>query len=180
MNIQIIKLSELPTEDRNQVISALAVWNYNSWHKYDNKVTIDGSRKNFELRALNKDTLPLTLVALNKDIENIEESLVGTVTLKQSIPVPGYEDKTPWLGSLMVKEEYQNQGIGTQLITAANKLSVELGFKEIFLFTSNSFMPAWYAKPNRGWEILNQDTYPKNDPKEHTITIMRKNLSKIA
>ena len=47
---------------------------------------------------------------------------------------------------------------------------------KIFLFTSISYMPQWYSSKNRGWEFLSTDTYPKGDPKEHQITIMKKRL----
>lgn len=176
MNIEIILLADLPEKDCEQAVNVLAIWNFNEWHKYDNTVTIEGSRQNFIKRSLNKDNLPLTLIAIDKDFVKIEDSVVGMVTLKKSIPVPGYDDKTPWLGSLLVLENYRNNGIGTKLVNHANRLAIHLGFKEIFLFTSNSFIPSWYSSENRGWEILNKDTYPKEDPKEHQITIMKKKL----
>ena len=177
MKLKIILLAELPQEDRKKVINILAKWNYNAWHKYDSAVTIERSKERFEERALNKDTLPLTIIALNEYISNIENSVIGMATLKESVPIVGYDDKKPWLGSLMVLEQYQHQGIGTKLINKASELAKMLSFKELFLFTSDPYMPTWYSNQKRGWEFLSKDIYLKGNPKEHEITIMKKRLT---
>ena len=178
MNIKIMLLADLSIEQREKIVNVLAEWNYNAWNKYDAAVTVERSKERFEQRALNRDRLPLTLIAINEDIVKIEDSIVGTVTLKESVPISGYDDKKPWLGSLMVLEPYQKQGVGTKLENKTSELAAALGFKEIFLFTSVSYMPQWYSSQNRGWEFLSKDTYPQGDPKEHQITIMKKRLVK--
>lgn len=176
MKLKIILLAELPQEERKVIINILAEWNYNAWHKYDSAVTIERSKKRFEERALNKDKLPLTIIAINESISNLENSVIGMVTLKESVPIVGYDDRKPWLGSLIVLEQYQNQGIGTKLVNKASELAVMLSFKELFLFTSDSYMPTWYSNKKRGWEFLSKDIYLKGAPEEHEITILKKRL----
>ena len=168
--IKIAYLSDYP-----EYVDGLVQWNYDAWHKYDPSLTMERSKKAFEERKLNYNKIPLTIIALDENIPNDKDRLVGTVTLKGKIPVPGYEDKTPWLGGLCILDSRQNQGIGSKLMTKICDIAKNLNYKEFFLFTSVPSMPEWYLKHD--WKILQQDTYPKGNPEyEHPITIMHKYL----
>jgi len=176
MKINLKLLADFSVQERELIINIIATWNYNAWNKYDSAVTIERSKEHFAQRALNKDHLPLTIIAIDEDIVKLEDSVVGMITLKESIPVPGYDNKKPWLGSLVVLKNYQHQGVGTLLEQKATELANSMGFKEMFLFTSDPIMPAWYSDKKRGWEVLKKDTYPKGNVKEHPITVMKKNI----
>jgi len=171
--LKMIKIAYLA--DYPEYVNDLVQWNYNSWHQYDPSLTMEKSKKAFEERKLNNNKIPLTIIALDENISNNKDRLVGMVTLKEKIPVPGYEDKTPWLGSLYVLNSRQRQGIGSKLVANICDIAAKLNYKEFFLFTSVPSMSQWYLKHD--WKILQEDTYPKGDPEyEHPITIMHKYL----
>jgi predicted N-acetyltransferase YhbS len=145
MDVQIKFLADVPF-----MVPVLAQWTYDAWSKYDPELTVDRAMESL-IQRFNRDVVPLTLVAFDDDTP------VGMVSLKQQIRVPGYSDKTPWLGSLYVIPSYKDQGVGTQLMQAIHAKAAELGFKKIYLFTSESEMISWYEK--LGWQQFATDTF---------------------
>lgn len=63
---------------------------------------------------------------------------------------------TPWLGQLFVRQGHRAGGVGTRLVEAAISYAGNLGYGELFLFTSGS-LPAYYRK--RGWVDVEEVDY---------------------
>jgi GNAT superfamily N-acetyltransferase len=158
MDIEIKFLADVPF-----LVPVLAQWTYDAWSKYDPELTVDRVMEGL-IQRFNRDMVPLTLVAFDGDTP------VGMASLKEQIRVPGYSDKTPWLGSLYVIPTYQNHGVGTQLMQAIHAKAAELGFKNIYLFTSDSSQVSWYEKI--GWQQFAMDTFHGKP-----ITLMTINVS---
>lgn len=100
-------------------------------------------------------------------VAHAKGSIVGTV----SILLDDLETRpefNPWLGCLYVHPEWRRRGIGTSLLTAAEKLAtIRWRISDLYLFTENQ--TALYAK--HGWKIVETDHYRKRE-----ITIMIKRL----
>ncbi len=149
MDIQIKFLADVPF-----LVPILAQWTYDAWSQYDPELTLERAMESL-IQRFNRDVVPLTLVAFDGDTP------VGMVSLKEDIRIPGYSDKTPWLGSLYVIPDYQGQEVGTQLMLAIHAKAVELGFPKIYLFISDANIISWYEK--LGWQQFASDTfYGKN------------------
>lgn len=145
MDIHIKYLADVP-----YVVPTLAQWTYDAWSKYDPDLTVARAIKSLSAR-INRHHVPLTFVALDDDIP------VGMASLKQQVEVPGYEDKTPWLGSIYLLPAYRGLGIGALLMQTIYAKTKELGLSEIYLFTSDADNVPWYEK--MGWETFKTDTF---------------------
>jgi predicted N-acetyltransferase YhbS len=86
-------------------------------------------------------SIPATLIALRSG------ELVGSVSLIYD-DLAGWEYLNPWLASLYVLPEYRGQGIGSQLVTAADELLVGGMADAAFLFTETR--EAFFTK--LGWK----------------------------
>lgn len=139
--------------DAQQYIPTIAQWIYEQWNKYDPTLSVERISASLKQR-LNKDKIPLVLMAL------VNNDLVGVVSLKNSIRIPGYEDRDLWLGNLIVARNYRNQGIGRLLLNQAYNKMKELGFKKISLYTTVPEAIYWYVK--NGWTQFAVDTYQGN------------------
>lgn len=104
------------------------------------------------------DRIPLAYIALVKD------KPVGICSLQENDGIR--PDLMPWVGDFCVDTAYQNQGIGKLILKAAQKKAKELGFKELYLFTPDLTIPAYYS--GLGWEIIGMDQY-----KGHPVTVMK-------
>jgi len=63
---------------------------------------------------------------------------------------------TPWLGQLFVSESQRSRGVGATLIDAAASYVEQLGYRQLFLFTSGT-LPDYYR--NRGWSDVEDVAY---------------------
>jgi N-acetylglutamate synthase-like GNAT family acetyltransferase len=140
-------------------IPIIAEWSYSAWHKYDPTLTVERSLRSINKR-LNTDQIPLTLVAIHNNRP------IATASLKESVPVSNVPGNKVWLGSLYVEPNYRNKGIGSKMLKSIYNEAIRLGQNEIYLFSSDSQMPNWYAM--HGWEVVNKLPY-----QDHIVTIMR-------
>lgn len=106
---------------------------------------------------LNDNSLPLTFVALDGITP------IGMCSLRVNDGIRA--NLSPWLGSLVVKLNYQKQGIGKMLIDATKNKAKELGFTQLYLFAFDLTIPDYYAR--LGWMIMGIDEF-----KDHPVTIM--------
>jgi len=119
-------------------------------------VPIERVKQRF-LEHLNDNYMPLTLVAF------FNEKPVGMCSLRENDGIR--PDLMPWLGSLVVDPDYQNQGIGERLINATKQKAKQLGFNKLFLFAFDPTIPDYYQK--LGWQKIGLDHF-----KEHPVTVM--------
>ena len=98
---------------------------------------------------LNIDNLPITFVAL------IDSQPVGMSSLRANDGIR--PDLTPWLGSLVVEPNYQNQGIGRKLIEVTKNKAKELSFQRLCLFAFDPTVPKYYSR--LGWHEIAKDEF---------------------
>lgn len=106
---------------------------------------------------LNDDILPITFIALDG------KKPVGMCSLRANDGI--MLELTPWLGSLVVAKEYQQQGIGKILIEATINQAKKMNFDKIYLFTFDLTLPKYYN--SLGWSIIKLSEF-----KGHAITVM--------
>lgn len=139
--------------DAREHVQTLAKWICEEWNSYDPTLTVERATQSLENR-LNKDRIPLVLIVL------ADNDLAGSLSLKESIRIPGYEDREVWLGNFIVAKNYRNRGIGSLLLKQIRHKAKELGFKKISLFTTVPEAVDWYLK--KGWRQFAVDTYQGN------------------
>jgi GNAT superfamily N-acetyltransferase len=110
-------------------------------------------------QCLQSDSLPLTLVALDKNLVP-----VGMCSLAEKKGLR--PDLSPWLGPLVVSKQYQRQGIGSQLVEAIKQKARQFGFEKLYLCTHDSELVTNYYQP-RGWDIIGIDEW-----KGQSVTVM--------
>jgi predicted N-acetyltransferase YhbS len=119
-------------------------------------VPIERVEQNF-LKHLNDDIMPLTFVAFHYD------KPVGMCSLRENDGIR--PDLKPWLGSLVVDQGYQKQGIGRTLMDMTKQKAVALGFETLYLFAFDPTIPNYYEK--LGWRKIST-----NEFKGHPVTVM--------
>lgn len=111
---------------------------------------------------LNDQQLPLTYVAFDGNVP------VGMCSLRVNDGIRS--DLTPWLGSLVVAPNYQNQGIAKKLIERVEQHALSLGFQNLYLFAFDQTIPNYYKQ--LGWETIAMDEF-----KGHPVTVMEIKLA---
>lgn len=139
----------------------------NIWYEVLGKIWLpDVSKRAVSARLnehLNESILPIGLVALENG------KAVGMCCLRKNDGIR--DDLTPWLGSLVVHPDYQNQGIGKMLINAIKEKAKSMGFKELYLFAFDKTVPDYYER--LGWKRLGEDKF-----RRHPVTVMSIKLKK--
>jgi len=159
-NMQIQLLKNCP-----ETIPTLANWIYQEWHPYDSSLTKQKLITGFGKR-LNDDRIPLAVVVLKEGLP------IGTISLKENEDpeFANFAVGNPWLGSFQITEAERNKGLGTDLLKMAKTLAIGLGYKNIFLYTSNPANLEWFSE--HGVHLI--ETRPFRN---HEITIMQIHLS---
>lgn len=126
--------------DRPVLIPTLSDWFVAEWEPY---YGADGpGDAGSDLRGcLNRDTLPIALVALDAD-----ETLLGTAALKDE-SVGSEQGVGPWLAAFLVAPKHRGRGVGSALVAAIEVEAARLGFAEIYTSTD----AAEGILERRGW-----------------------------
>ena len=104
----------------------------------------------------------LSLVAL------LDDKIVGHIVLsKINIKNEEKEFQTLILAPVSVLPEYQNQGIGSQLIIEVHKKAIELGFTSVILVGHEDYYPRFGYKKAVGFGIKQ----PFDVPEENNLVI---------
>ena len=128
--------------DRPESIATLAPWIYTHWQPILGEVTPEERVAKFRTH-LNKDTLPIALVA------HTGTEVYGTASLRLH-DLPGREDLTPWLGGVFVGVPFRGQGIGARLCAAVEEKAKSMfAGQPLYLFTLDK--QQWYQ--NMGWTL---------------------------
>ena len=101
---------------------------------------------------LNKDSLPLTYIALDG------EKVIGTCSLRSDDGIAKY---SPCLGSLCVDQVYRKRGIGKLLARMIKAKAHKMGFQKLYLLTYEQEIANWYS--HDGWHEIERCVY-KNYP----------------
>jgi predicted N-acetyltransferase YhbS len=161
-----MSLSDTPLEirylaDCPELIPVLATW----LHTEFGRGRPDRSAEQIERRLheqLNRDRLPLVLMGFR------DQKPVASASLK--IQELGIRlEYLHWLGSVYVRPDERNQGIGSYLVESAAKEARRLGVEDLYLYTTYS--ERLYAR--LGWITLERVEYHGR-----SIAIMRHTLNK--
>jgi predicted N-acetyltransferase YhbS len=133
--------------DCPQYLPQVAAWIFDEWGHLTQGLTLDKVETQLQ-DHLNRDAIPLTLVAIKDHIP------VGTASLMLA-DMSNRPDLSPWLASVYVLPEYRKQGIGSQLVRAAEEIGHRLGVQKLYLFTPDQ--EQYYA--HLGWSAFDQTEY---------------------
>lgn len=150
-------------KDVSQYTTLCAEWSFKEWGHYTPERSLNDfitARKQY----LNDNQLPLTLVAFQDNQPVGMCSLAATRGL-----LPGL---TPWLAALYVEKLHRNQGIGKKLERAVCKKAKNLGYGQIYCFTSDTAVIPWYEKQQ--WKIRSTEILHN-----HTVTVLEKKLGSV-
>lgn len=131
--------------DHPRLVPTVAQWQQREFGHFG-VVSLDERIRRLGL-TLNRDSLPISLVALAAD-----GALVGSASLLvQTITHPHL---TPWLSTMVVAPQHRRRGIASALALRAQAEAAALGFHALHLFTEHS--QALYSR--LGWERLEDST----------------------
>ncbi|GHT62427.1 N-acetyltransferase [Bacteroidia bacterium] len=102
-----------------------------------------------------ENEIPMTFIVFCDDV------FVGTFSLWRC-DLQSRQDLFPWLGGIVVKEEWRRKGIGTFIQNQAKKILEDLGFVKAYLFTK---MVGYYEKND--WQFIEMGI----DEKENLVRI---------
>jgi N-acetylglutamate synthase-like GNAT family acetyltransferase len=145
--------------DVPEAIPVIARWLYDEFHYLIPERPIDYVIESLNTR-LNYNKIPLSIIALK------EHEIIGTVSLKMT-DMDIRDNLTPWLASLFVNNEYRHNGVGTFLVKSVQEIAKQIGIKELFLYTPNS----WDFYKKIGWTIIERLEYKSRD-----VVIMKYSL----
>lgn len=146
MDVQIKYLAEKP-----EAIDIIARWLYDEFQYLVPGKSIDDVEELLHDR-LNRDKLPLAIVALRDD------EILGTVSLKIS-DMDIRDNLSPWMAGLYVDKKYRNNGIGTLLVKSIQEIARQFAYKELFLYTPGA--SDFYKRT--GWMTIEELTYKSKD-----------------
>jgi len=127
--------------DHIEFAETVATWSFNEWVKGIRAgVTYEDVLASVKKCA--KTKLPVRILAM------IDGRCVGAAALFEN-DLKG-KTYTPWLAAVYVDAQYRNQKIGRQLIERIKEISIELGYKELFLRTEHA--SGYYKK--LGWSYV--------------------------
>lgn len=123
-------------------------------------VSLQRVEANFQ-NHLNDGSLPLTFIALDGN------EPIGMCSLRENDGIR--PDLKPWLGSLIVSQHYQKQGVAKMLMDTVKQKAKEMGFAELFLFAFDPTIPRYYQQ--QGWFEIGNDQF-----RNHKVTVMKISL----
>lgn len=109
-----------------------------------------------------KTSIPLTVVALD------QEKPIGSASIVEH-DLDSRPDLSPWVASVVVRSDYQRQGVGTALMKRIEIEAVKLGIKKLFLFTPD--MEVFYTTLD--WVTIGSEIFKGR----FEVTLMEKEIS---
>lgn len=112
------------------------------WKKYFPNDTVQTYFDLYGLTGQYKGHFAETYVAINANDE-----LLGMATLVDDDELPESNEPGPWLAAVLTLPSTRLNGIGSTLVQRIVQRAHQLGYQELFLYTSDQ--QEWYA--NKGW-----------------------------
>ncbi len=139
--MEISLLADHPNES-----AKIAKWYYDEWASIAPDVTLDMVHDSVVQKSVNRDSIPLSLVAHQDD------ELVGTLELKfrENKNYPEYEH---WVGGVFVEPRFRNNGIASQLISEAKQMARNFGVRTLYLQCESHNVELY---ENHGFKKLHQ------------------------
>ena len=145
-------------------IPTIARWYFDEWGHIDPTNSYEKTCERIQSK-LNTDILPLHLIALNE--ENNELLGVAQLKIREMDIYPEYEY---WLGGVFVSKNARKQGIASKLVEAAINKAKTLNIKTLYLQTESKDDGCLYGK--LGWRGIEQVNYHNVD-----VLVMKNNIS---
>jgi GNAT superfamily N-acetyltransferase len=146
--------------DRQDAIPVVAKWYFNQWGYLSEVPSLEKMTE--ILRAyLNRDHIPLIILAVNKD------QILGAVQLKY-YEMDIYPNKEHWLGGVYVPQQYRGKRIARKLVLRAVDVAKSYGVNTLFLQTEK-INGGLYKR--LGWETVERVIY-----REKLVLVMKKEL----
>jgi GNAT superfamily N-acetyltransferase len=139
--------------DHPDFAATLAAWHFEQWGRAGSPGHLEGDSVEQRLRLLreaaNRRTIPTVFVAL------LDSQVVGSATLGADLETR--KDLTPWLKDVFVTPEFRRRGIASMLVRRAVQEAADIGFREMYLFTTGSWREGLYA--GLGWKAIDRPLY---------------------
>ena len=145
--------------DHPDLVPVIADWLCAQWGEWAGRPSVQDWIPRIQ-RRLNRDRIPLTLVAMSGDVP------VGTAALVEC-DLPTRPQLYPWIAAVYVVPETRGRGIGTALIRQLLKECQRLKVEELYVF--NSRERNLYTK--LGWAVIEVSEY-----RGETIHIMKRDV----
>ena len=133
--------------DHEEHLSTVAAWQQTEFGYLNPSITIEQRRSRLR-EALQKEGLPVTLIAISKDGTPVGFASVLSKTIT-------HMHLTPWLSTIVVPPEHRGKGIASALSLRAAAEAARLGFDSVYLFTPRN--ESLYQRLGR--EILERSTH---------------------
>jgi GNAT superfamily N-acetyltransferase len=133
--------------DHPQRLPTVAAWQQAQFGYLTPNITLEDRTERLR-RSLQKDALPMALVALSGS-----GTLLGSAGILPTTIT--HQHLTPSLSSVFVPSEYRGKGIASALSLRALREAARLGFDRLYLFTPRS--EALYARI--GWTTFERIDY---------------------
>jgi predicted N-acetyltransferase YhbS len=138
-------------------VPTVAAWEHAQFGYLNPATTLDDRTERLR-RSLQKDALPMALIALSES-----GTLLGSAGILPSTIT--HTHLTPWLSSVYVPVESRGKGIASALSLRAITEAARLGFDRLHLFTPNN--ETLYAR--MGWK-----TFERIDHNGLSLTLMER------
>ncbi len=129
--------------DHPASVKQLGQWMHAAWPTPGQGVA---DRAGIFMMCMNRDRVPMTLVAL------VEDTPVGTVSLLDR-SVASHQHLRPWVASLYVAEPWRHAGLATRLVDAAGAAARRLALPAIYIGVAAAARSHYVQ---HGWQHLGE------------------------
>lgn len=126
VSLSIRSLAECP-----EAASVVASWHWNAWGVGLHARSEQDWQRTVSARA-ERNAIPFTLVGF------VDTDPVGSISVCWDDSDDRFESEGPWVSGMVVRANARNLGFGRMLLTAAERLCLDLGHDRLWLHTSEA------------------------------------------
>jgi GNAT superfamily N-acetyltransferase len=146
--------------DRQEAIPIIAKWYFNEWGHRTEMTSVEDFSMYLQ-NYLNRDKIPLVLLAMNRD------TIIGAAQLKYR-EMDIYPNKEHWIGGIFVPKQYREMKVATRLIEEIIAIAQSLDVCILHLQTEK-LDGGLYSR--LGWKPIDQLVYKGSE-----VLVMEKYL----
>jgi predicted N-acetyltransferase YhbS len=128
--------------DHHAHVPMVAAWQQAGFSYLNPSITLEERTEKLH-RCLQKEVLPMTLIALSE-----EETPLGSASILPATIT--HQHLTPWLSAVYVPSQYRGRGVASALCQRAVTEVARLGYGKLYLFTPHN--ETLYAR--LGWRAF--------------------------
>ena len=148
--------------DHREFFPTIAQWYIDEWGDYIGDTDLVKEVDKLKV-YLNRNTLPLMLVAVEDDL------IIGTAQLKFH-EMEIYPEKEHWLGGVYVSKQHRGKGVAGRIVKACIEKADDLGVKVLYLQTED-LTGGFYT--GLGWKPIEEVIY-----KGVKVLVMQRSISR--